>query len=119
MWWTDQERLTLTWLGACALLAVGVLVLQHRRPPLRVAGTPAPAHAVQWDGILEASRQVDVNAADVAALERLPEIGPALARRIVEYRDTHGSFRTPEELSRVQGIGPKTYEALEDYITTK
>ena len=45
-------------------------------------------------------------------LEELDGIGPALAKRIVEYRESHGSFRSVEELREVEGIGEKRYAAL-------
>ena len=117
----DGEQVGLALLGLVALTAVGASFWQQRRPPLTISGSPpTPARqAAQWDEALRAAQQVDVNTAGVAALERLPEVGPALARRIVEYRDAHGPFLAPEELTRVPGIGPKTYEALEEYITTK
>ena len=60
--------------------------------------------------------RMEINSASAAYLQRLPGIGPALAGRIVEYRELHGPFRSPTELMRVRGIGPKTYERLERYV---
>ena len=119
MWLTSQERFTLSILGLAALLALGVLVWQRRTPPVTVEGSPTPPQAAHWEAALASSRQIDVNTANVAELERLPGVGPALARRIVEYRTTRGHFRTPEELSQVPGIGPKTYKTLQEYVTVK
>ena len=118
-WLTSQERVILSILGVAALLGMGVLLWQRQRPPLTVAGSPTPAEAARWDGALQRARQVDINTAGVAELERLPGLGPALAQRIVEDRETHGPFETPEALSRVKGIGPKTYEALKEYLVTR
>ena len=116
-----QERVTLAVLGALALAALGVLAWQRQRPALTIAGTSVPTVTAAppqagWDGALEAARQVDVNAASVAELERLPGVGPALARRIVEEREQHGPFYSAEDLGRVRGIGPKTYQALKAYV---
>ena len=105
----------LTALGLLVLAGLGVLAWQQHRPPLMIEETPA--QAVAWDPALQNARQVDVNTASVAELERLPQVGPMLAKRIVEYRERHGRFRWTGELSRVSGIGPKTYEALRDYVT--
>lgn len=58
---------------------------------------------------------INVNAADVAALQRLPAVGPALAARIVETRATK-PFATPDDLRRVRGIGVKTLETLRPYV---
>ena len=51
---------------------------------------------------------LDLNAATAAELELLPDIGPALAQRIVDYRTKHGPFKTIEGLDAVSGIGQKT-----------
>jgi len=53
-----------------------------------------------------AGPRLEINRASAEELERLPGIGPALARRIVAYRDTAGPFQRLEELDRVPGIGP-------------
>ena len=50
--------------------------------------------------------------ASAAQLEELDGIGPALAKRIVEYRQAHGGFRSLEELGEVDGIGEKRLAAL-------
>ena len=118
-WLTLQERVILRILGVAALLGMGVLLWQRQRLPLTVGDVPTPVHATQWNEALRAARQVDINTAGVAELERLPGLGPALAQRIVEDRETHGPFETPEALSRVKGIGPKTYEALKEYLVTR
>lgn len=126
-WLTERERMALAVLGAFALAGLGVLAWQQQRPPLVVTGLPAPASSRQagtstpvetarWDQVLQEARQVDVNTAGVAELERLPQVGPALARRIVEDRQARGPFRSPQDLARVRGIGPKTVEVLQDYV---
>ncbi len=117
MWLTARERLTLAGLGAAALLGIGVLLWQ--RPPLAVPGSPTPAEAAHWTLALEQARQVDVNTAGAAELERLPGVGPKLAQRIVDHRRAHGRFRTAEELQEVRGIGPALYESLKDDVTTR
>ena len=117
MWFSREERITLTVLGVAALVALGTLLWQQQRPALTVAGQPASAQAARWDQLLDAARRVDVNTASAAELERLPEVGPVLAQRIVEYRTRHGRFHSPEELQRVRGIGTKTYEALRRSVT--
>jgi competence protein ComEA len=57
-----------------------------------------------------------VNRAGTEALEGLPGIGPALARRVVAHRDSAGPFRTADDLLAVRGIGPATLERLRDRI---
>ena len=55
---------------------------------------------------------VNVNTAEAADLEELPEVGPSTAQGIVEYRKSNGSFRSLDELEEVPGIGPKTLEKI-------
>jgi competence ComEA-like helix-hairpin-helix protein len=59
---------------------------------------------------------LNVNTADVATLQALPGIGPALAERIVADREARGLFRTPEDLLRVPGIGPKRWERIRPLV---
>jgi competence protein ComEA len=60
--------------------------------------------------------KVDINSADWPELVVLPDIGETLARRIVDYRQTHGPFRSLEDLGNVRGIGPKTLDGIRFYL---
>ncbi|MBU2385610.1 MAG: ComEA family DNA-binding protein, partial [Actinobacteria bacterium] len=60
---------------------------------------------------------VNINTADAAALETLPGIGPALASRIIAWREANGGFRAVDELLAVSGIGQKTLEGFRDQVT--
>ena len=60
---------------------------------------------------------VNINTADKKTLCSLPGIGPALADRILAYRQEHGRFRQLPDLMNVRGIGGKTYEGLLGLIT--
>jgi competence protein ComEA len=62
--------------------------------------------------------KVNINTAQAAELETLPGIGPALAQRIVEYRQAHGRFERVEDLMNVSGIGPAAFEKLRTLIAT-
>lgn len=59
---------------------------------------------------------VDLNTADSAALEELPRIGPAIAQRIIEWRDANGRFAAVEDLLAVPGIGEKMLESLRPHV---
>ncbi len=59
---------------------------------------------------------VDLNRADQATLETLPGIGPALAARIIAWRDEHGGFTTVEDLLDVSGIGDTRFAELRERV---
>ncbi|WP_417540519.1 helix-hairpin-helix domain-containing protein [Microbacterium maritypicum] len=60
--------------------------------------------------------RIDLNAADQAALETLPRIGPALAERIIAWRDENGRFTSVDDLLAVPGIGEKLLAGLRDGV---
>lgn len=60
--------------------------------------------------------RIDLNTADAAALETLPRIGPALAARILEWREANGRFTSVDDLLAVAGIGEKMLEAMRDLV---
>jgi competence protein ComEA len=60
---------------------------------------------------------VNLNEATQEDLEALPGIGPALASRIIAYREQHGPFTRIDDLRQVSGIGPKSLENLRPYLT--
>lgn len=62
--------------------------------------------------------KVNLNAASTEQLTVLPGIGPKIAARIVEYRQKAGGFKTAQELMNVKGIGEKSFEKLQPYVTT-
>lgn len=66
-----------------------------------------------WTGV---ATKVDLNSANRKQLESLPGIGPALAERIVQYREKNGRFKRIEELLNVKGIGEKKFLRLKDFV---
>jgi len=62
-----------------------------------------------------AGARVDLNSAGADELAKLPGIGPAKARAIIEYR-SEAPFQKPEDLRKVKGIGDKLYDRLKDQI---
>lgn len=72
----------------------------------------------QGSGNQGAGNLLNLNSADEKALESLPGIGPALAKRIVDYRNQQGPFNRIEDLRKVSGIGEKKFAGLKDLIST-
>jgi competence protein ComEA len=63
--------------------------------------------------------KVNINTATESDLKKLKGVGAALAKRIVEYRNAHGAFKTPEDLRNVEGVGQSLWERNREYITVK
>lgn len=59
---------------------------------------------------------LSLNQAAVSELETLPGVGPVLAQRIVDFRETHGRFETVEDLLEVPGIGEAKLASLRDLV---
>lgn len=59
---------------------------------------------------------ININEASIGDLVQLPHIGPATAKRIVDYRSMHGSFVNKEQLKTIKGIGQSTLEDIKPYI---
>ena len=76
-----------------------------------IGAAPAEPQASAGDG------RVNLNIADEAALDTLPRIGPALAARIIEWREANGRFTTVEDLLAVPGFGDKMLESLRALVT--
>ena len=81
----------------------GTLAQERMAAPQKVATVVAPP--------------VNLNTATAAQLEGLPGVGPALAARILEYRQKNGSFKKVEDLMNVKGIGEKSFLKLKPLVT--
>ena len=125
----DDKRAALILAGlALAGAAVKfVLVPAPRRAPGDVTltadtttqptGLGATARAaVRLSRPLAPGERVDIDQADVTEITRLPRVGPALARRIVDWRTEHGPFGSLARLDSVSGIGPRLLEAIRPYV---
>ena len=64
----------------------------------------------------ESALPVNINTATAEELDVLPGIGPALAGRIIAYREEHGPFAAAEDLLEVSGIGESVLDGLRDQI---
>jgi competence protein ComEA len=90
------------------VLAVAAMVLALGVSSAVAAGAGKPAP----------TGKVNLNAATAAQLATLPGIGPKVAARIVEYRQKSGGFKSVQELMNVQGVGEKSFQKLQSYVTT-
>lgn len=77
----------------------------------RVSKTISPEQGKNTD-----NEMVNINTADVEELKKLKGIGPAMAQRIIDYREANGSFQAPEDIMQVKGIGKAKYAKLKEQI---
>lgn len=77
---------------------------------LILAALALPVHAADAQG------KVNVNTASAEQLQLLPRVGPALAQRIIEFREQNGPFKAIEDLILVRGIGEKTLDLMKPYV---
>ncbi|MDF2633376.1 MAG: competence protein ComEA helix-hairpin-helix repeat protein [Pelosinus sp.] len=68
-------------------------------------------------GKVKIDNKVNINHANKSELDTLPGVGPALAERIIEYRQSNGSFRDIDELRNVPGIGSTKFEKMKEKIS--
>ena len=100
-------RADLSLVNLAAPLADGPQVRVPRRgPPGSAPGATAVTGA-----------RVSLAMATVEQLDELPGIGPVTAQKIVDWRATHGPFRSVDDLDAIPGIGPARVEQLRDLVT--
>ena len=63
--------------------------------------------------------KININLAELDELSMMPGIGPSKKKKIIEYREKNGYFKSKEEIMNVKGIGEKIYEKISVFITTK
>lgn len=76
-----------------------------------IGETPAAVPGTSASGL------VNLNTADAATLETLPRVGPAMAARIIDWREANGGFTAVDDLRSVTGVGDKTFDSLRELVT--
>ncbi|MGD8329199.1 MAG: helix-hairpin-helix domain-containing protein [Acidobacteriota bacterium] len=103
-----------------ALLS-STLALFLAAAPLAAVAPAAPHAALVAQTQQEQAevKPVDINTASAEELQKVPGIGEALARRIVEFREENGRFEKVDDLLNVRGIGVTSLEKLRPYLSVK
>ena len=92
---------------------------QQVRVPEKQAGSSAlPANTGKASSAVKtkADGPININTASAEELDALPGIGPAMAKRIIEYRETEVAFTAIEDIKKVKGIGEAKLEKMKDKI---
>ena len=100
---------------ALFIAVLAVLYLRTVQPVEEQGYTVMTSRPTEEAVTPEPPAPVDVNTAGLDELDTLDGIGPALAQRIIDYREEHGPFSSLEELLEVKGIGEATLEGFRDH----
>jgi competence protein ComEA len=105
------RKADLTAVNLAQRLEDGQQVIVPKAGAATAVGTaPASGQA----GAAGAGGKLSLGTASAEQLDSLDGIGPTLAKRIVEYRQAHGGFRSLDQLRQVGGIGEKRFDTLRD-----
>jgi competence protein ComEA len=122
---TPQETKAILFLLTALLVGSGIILYQRTHPgfapQLRLDKSDLDSLGeIEYLSTLgQEESAIDLNRATAEKLQLLPGVGPALSKRIVEYREAKGEFDRIEDVMQVSGIGPKTFEAIKDYVTVE
>ena len=91
---------------------------QVRVPETQAGSSALPANTGKASSAVKtkADGPININTASAEELDALPGIGPAMAKRIIEYRETEGAFTAIEDIKKVKGIGEAKFEKMKDKI---
>jgi competence protein ComEA len=101
--------------GSPDAIHLQTLRLPDDQPIVHARISPASVGATKT----KPTSRVDINHADIVALQRLPGIGPTLAQRIITHRKAYGPFAGPRGLLEVEGIGSKRFDKIESWIEAR
>jgi competence ComEA-like helix-hairpin-helix protein len=115
---TSRERVVLIVLTATFLVGAGISAYRNLDRSRRASISPiAIENPIDTSECRE--HVVNLNCARRYELEALPGIGPALAGRILAYREKCGGFTSKRQLRNIAGIGPKRYAALSELVSVE
>lgn len=117
--WRKNIRIILVCLAAGMVVASGCTA---RERDLSGDGRQTVEYRPASEGLTEDHgdvERININAASVEQLERIPHIGNAMARRIIEHRERFGPFRKTEHLIIMDGISDERFRRIRHLITTE
>ena len=81
------------------------------------AVSTVPLGAAEKQAAAGGSKLININSADAGQLVKLPQVGPKMAQRILDFRKSNGNFKRVQDLMKVKGIGEKVFAKLQPLIT--
>ncbi|MFQ5953008.1 MAG: ComEA family DNA-binding protein [Candidatus Omnitrophota bacterium] len=117
---TKPEKNFLVFLSLFFLIGALILYMKQTRLRPRIMiikeGVKEKITLTEVETILKEGRKVNINTATAEELQTIPGIGEVYALRIIEYRNSRGSFGTESDLLNIEGIGEKKLEKIREYI---
>ncbi len=94
-------------------LAIRLADEMHVYVPRQGEAAPPPSDSAPG----AATEKININTASAEELDKLPGIGPSIAKAIIDYRTKNGAFKKIEDINAVKGIGDALFEKIKDQIT--
>lgn len=114
------EKMLILFLILALLLGVGISFYIKSRPAADIHISRAPLRVpYNVNTLALESPRININYAGADELAKLNGIGKALAGRIIDYRQSHGPFNSPEEIMKVKGLGKALFEKIKDNIAVE
>lgn len=110
---TRQEKTVLLFLAASVFAGISISYLAKHNPRFKDYFKNASLE------VNAAASPINLNNATLDELIALSGIGPELATRIIDYRNSRGGFKAIEDIKKVKGFGEKKFEQIKDSITVE
>lgn len=114
---SKSERQVILFLFGCAILGLCLSFIKNYISRENISINSAKIDLPAREPLV--NKRVDINTDSLAELCELPEIGPALSKRIIEHRDRYGPYRRIEDIRNVKGIGDSKYNIIKEFISVE
>jgi len=116
---TKDERNVILLIGAIISLGIIIRIILPTSAVIESEGKFSVKTAPQKEQKKSIEFPININTASMDELIALPGIGKVYAKRIIQFREKNGGFKTKKEIIKIKGIGEKRFEKLKDLIIVK
>lgn len=79
-------------------------------------GKLTPSSEIKQEQNQQTTKRVNINTAGLVELQNIPGVGEKKAQTIIDYRNKHGAFKKVQDLTKVKGIGTKSFQKMKPFI---
>lgn len=79
-------------------------------------GKLTPSSEIKQEQNQQTTKRVNINTASLVELQNIPGVGEKKAQTIIDYRNKHGAFKKVQDLTKVKGIGTKSFQKMKPFI---